>query len=46
LVHKSSLLCLLDLKLEKDLQLSHHRHLEFFAHVLLKDRMATRKGGE
>jgi hypothetical protein len=35
-MHNSSLLCLLDLKPEKELQFSHHRHLEFFAHVLCK----------
>jgi hypothetical protein len=34
LMHKVSLLRLLDLKLEKELQLSHHRHLKFFAHIL------------
>jgi hypothetical protein len=27
---------LLDLKPEKELQFSHHRHLEFFAHILCK----------
>jgi hypothetical protein len=37
-MHKGSLVRLLDLKLEKELQFSHHRHLEFFAHVLCKRR--------
>jgi hypothetical protein len=36
LMHKCSLLNLLDLKLEIELQFSHHRHLRFFAHVLCK----------
>jgi hypothetical protein len=34
LMHKGSLLCLLDLKPEKELQLSQHIHLELFAHIL------------
>jgi hypothetical protein len=32
-MHKGSLLHLLDLEPEKELQFSHHRHLEFFSHV-------------
>jgi hypothetical protein len=36
LVYKGSFLRLLDLKPEKELQFSHHRHLEFFAHILCK----------
>jgi hypothetical protein len=36
--HKGSLLRLLDLKPEKELQFSHHRHLKFFAHILYKAR--------
>jgi hypothetical protein len=47
LMYKGSLLRLLDLKPEKELQFSHHRHLEFFAHILCKPcnrrvRRATR----
>jgi hypothetical protein len=38
LKHKGSLLRLLDLKLEKELQLSDHGHFEFFAHILCKPR--------
>jgi hypothetical protein len=38
LMYKVSLLRLLDLKTEKELQFSHHRHLEFFAHILCKPR--------
>jgi hypothetical protein len=38
LMHKHSLLRLLDLKPEKELQFSHHRHLKFFAHILCKSR--------
>jgi hypothetical protein len=33
-MHKGCLLRLLHLKPEKELQSSHHRQLEFFAHVL------------
>jgi hypothetical protein len=36
LMHKGSLLHLLDLNPEKELQFSHRRHLEFCAHVLYK----------
>jgi hypothetical protein len=32
-MHKGSLLRLLDLKPEKELQLSHHGHFEMFAHI-------------
>jgi hypothetical protein len=35
-MYKGSLLSLLDLKLEKILQFSHHRHLELCTHVLCK----------
>jgi hypothetical protein len=38
LMYKNSLLHLLDLKPEKELQLSYHRHLQFFAHILCKPR--------
>jgi hypothetical protein len=38
LMHKGSLLCLLDLKSEKELQLSHHGHFELFAYILCKTR--------
>jgi hypothetical protein len=38
LMYKGSLPRLLDLKPEKELQLSHHRHFEFFAHILFKPR--------
>jgi hypothetical protein len=38
LMHKGSLLRLLDLKPEKELQFSYHRHIKLFAHVLCKPR--------
>jgi hypothetical protein len=36
LMYEGSLLRLLNLKPEKELQFSHHRHLKFFAHILYK----------
>jgi hypothetical protein len=37
-MYKGPLLRLLDLKPEKELQFSHHRHLKLFAHILCKPR--------
>jgi hypothetical protein len=44
LMHKGSLIHLLVLKPKNEVQFSHHRHLEFFAHVLCKPQNQRVRG--